>query len=92
MPRNCRFCPTSREAVVRPPATLSEANPAASAALEPCTAGAVHLSQDGRRLRAPVRSGGGLASTVAVSLLWSVALLVISAPLATLLYRRRTTG
>ena len=27
-------------------------------------AGAVHLSQDGRRLRAPVRSGGGLASTV----------------------------
>ena len=24
----------------------------------------MHLSQDGRRLRAPVRSGGGLASTV----------------------------
>ena len=28
----------------------------------------------------------------AASLLWSVALLVIFAPLATLLYRRRTTG
>jgi daunorubicin resistance ABC transporter ATP-binding subunit len=44
--------------------TLSEANPAASGALEPFVAGAVHLSQDRRRLRAPVRSGGGLASTV----------------------------
>ena len=29
---------------------------------------------------------------VAASLLWSVALLVIFAPLATFLYRRRTTG
>jgi hypothetical protein len=29
---------------------------------------------------------------VAASLLWSVALLVIFAPLATLLYRRHTTG
>ena len=29
---------------------------------------------------------------VAASLMWSVALLVIFAPLATLLYRRRTTG
>jgi hypothetical protein len=29
---------------------------------------------------------------VTASLLWSVALLVIFAPLATLLYRRRTTG
>ncbi len=29
---------------------------------------------------------------VAASLLWSVALLLIFAPLATLLYRRRTTG
>jgi ABC-2 type transport system permease protein len=29
---------------------------------------------------------------VAASLLWSVALLAIFAPLATLLYRRRTTG
>jgi ABC-2 type transport system ATP-binding protein len=44
--------------------TLSKGNPAASGALEPFVAGAVHLSQDGRRLRAPVRSGGGLASTV----------------------------
>ena len=33
-------------------------------ALEPFVAGAVHVSQDGRRLRAPVRSGGGLATTV----------------------------
>ena len=40
------------------------ANPAASGALEPFVAGPVHLSQDGRRLRTPVRSGGGLASTV----------------------------
>ena len=44
--------------------TLSEANPAASGALEPFAAGPVQLSQDGRRLRAPVRSKGGLASTV----------------------------
>ena len=44
--------------------TLSEASPAASGALEPFAAGPVHLSQDGRRLRAPVRSRGGLASTV----------------------------
>ncbi len=29
---------------------------------------------------------------VAASLLWSVALLAIFVPLATLLYRRRTTG
>ncbi len=44
--------------------TLSEANPAAPGALEPFAAGPVHLSQDGRRLRAPVRGGGGLATTV----------------------------
>jgi ABC-type multidrug transport system ATPase subunit len=44
--------------------TLTEANPAASGALEPFASGPVHVSQDGRRLRAPVRSGGGLASTV----------------------------
>ncbi len=44
--------------------TLSEADPGASGALEPFVAGPVHLSQDGRRLRAPVRSRGGLASTV----------------------------
>src|SRR5271154_1086888 len=39
--------------------TLPEPNPAASGALEPYVAGPVQLSQDGRRLRAPVRSGGG---------------------------------
>src|SRR6201999_3829540 len=44
--------------------TLTEPNPAAAAALEPYASGPVHLSQDGRRLRAPVRTGGGLASTV----------------------------
>src|SRR6202789_422026 len=44
--------------------TLSEADPAAPAALEPFVAGPVQISQDGRRLRAPVRSGGGLATTV----------------------------
>ena len=44
--------------------TLSEPSPAAAAALEPFVAGAVHVSQDGRRLRAPVRSGAGLATTV----------------------------
>ena len=44
--------------------TLTEADPAASGALEPFAAGPVQLSQDGRRLRAPVRSKGGLASTV----------------------------
>jgi ABC-2 type transport system ATP-binding protein len=44
--------------------TLTEASPAASAALAPFVAGPVQLSRDGRRLRAPVRSGGGLASTV----------------------------
>ncbi len=44
--------------------TLSEADPGAPAALEPFVAGPVQVSQDGRRLRAPVRSGGGLATTV----------------------------
>jgi ABC-type multidrug transport system ATPase subunit len=44
--------------------TLSEAHPAASVALGPFVAGPVHVSHDGRRLRAPVRSAGGLASTV----------------------------
>jgi ABC-2 type transport system ATP-binding protein len=44
--------------------TLSEADPGAPAALEPFVAGPVHVSQDGRRLRAPVRSGGGVATTV----------------------------
>jgi ABC-2 type transport system ATP-binding protein len=44
--------------------TLSEADPSASAALGPFVAGPVHVSHDGRRLRAPVHSGAGLASTV----------------------------
>jgi ABC-2 type transport system ATP-binding protein len=44
--------------------TLSEAHPAAASALEPFIAGPVHASHDGRRLRAPVRSAAGLASTV----------------------------
>src|ERR1700691_2833839 len=44
--------------------TLSEAHPAASAAIGPFVSGPVHVSRDGRRLRAPVRSAGGLASTV----------------------------
>ena len=44
--------------------TLSEAHPAASDALDPFVSGPVHVSHDGRRLRAPVRSGSGLATTV----------------------------
>jgi ABC-2 type transport system ATP-binding protein len=44
--------------------TLSGADPAAAAALEPFVAGPVRVSHDGRRLRAPVRSGSGLATTV----------------------------
>jgi ABC-2 type transport system ATP-binding protein len=44
--------------------TLSESDPAASEALEPLVAGPVHSSHDGRRLRAPVRSATGLATTV----------------------------
>jgi ABC-2 type transport system ATP-binding protein len=44
--------------------TLSAAHPAAAAALEPFASGPVHVSHDGRRLRAPVRSSGGLATTV----------------------------
>ena len=44
--------------------TLTDATPAASAALEPFVAGPVHVSHDGRRLRAPVRSRAGLATTV----------------------------
>ena len=40
----------------------AEANPAASGALGTVRGRPVHLSQDGHRLRAPVRSGGGLAS------------------------------
>jgi daunorubicin resistance ABC transporter ATP-binding subunit len=44
--------------------TLTEANPDAAAALERFVSGPVHVSRDGRRLRAPVRSGEGLATTV----------------------------
>jgi ABC-2 type transport system ATP-binding protein len=44
--------------------TLTEANPEARAALERFVSGPVHVSRDGRRLRAPVRSGEGLATTV----------------------------
>jgi len=44
--------------------TLSEPNPSAAVALESFVAGGVHVSHDGRRLRAPVRNTSGLASTV----------------------------
>ena len=44
--------------------TLSEPSPGAAVALEPFVTGAVHVSHDGRRLRAPVRSASGLATTV----------------------------
>ncbi len=44
--------------------TLSVADPAAPAALEPLVAGTVHVSHDGRRLRAPVRNINGFATTV----------------------------
>jgi ABC-2 type transport system ATP-binding protein len=44
--------------------TLSEPSAAAPAALEQFVAGPVHVSRDGRRLRAPVRSAMGLASTI----------------------------
>ncbi len=44
--------------------TLSAPSPLAPAALEPFVSGAIHVSHDGRRLRAPVRSETGLATTV----------------------------
>ncbi len=44
--------------------TLSEPHPEAPAALEEFVAGPVHVSHDGRRLRAPVRSAAGLATTI----------------------------
>ena len=44
--------------------TLSEADPAAATALERFAVGTVHVSHDGRRLRAPVLSAAGLATTV----------------------------
>jgi daunorubicin resistance ABC transporter ATP-binding subunit len=44
--------------------TLNEPNDRAALALRPLTDGDVHVSHDGRRLRAPVRSGVGLATAV----------------------------
>jgi ABC-2 type transport system ATP-binding protein len=44
--------------------TLTEAHSGAAAALDSFTAGPVRVSRDGRRLRAPVRGGAGLATTV----------------------------
>jgi ABC-type multidrug transport system ATPase subunit len=44
--------------------TLNEPNDRAAVALRPLTDGEVHVSHDGRRLRAPVRSGTGLATAV----------------------------
>jgi ABC-type multidrug transport system ATPase subunit len=44
--------------------TLRHAHPAAAAALEPFVTGEVHVSHDGRRLRAPVRNTDGFATTV----------------------------
>ena len=44
--------------------TLNVPNDAAAAAPRPLTDGDVHVSHDGRRLRAPVRSGTGLATAV----------------------------
>jgi daunorubicin resistance ABC transporter ATP-binding subunit len=44
--------------------TLNEPNDEAAIALRPLTDGDVHVSHDGRRLRAPVRSGAGLAASV----------------------------
>ena len=44
--------------------TLSSADAGASVALAPFVTGSVHVSHDGRRLRAPVENSTGLASTV----------------------------
>lgn len=44
--------------------TLNAPNDEAAIALRPLTDGDVHVSHDGRRLRAPVRSGVGLATSV----------------------------
>lgn len=44
--------------------TLSHADLAAATALEPLVAGPVHVSQDGRRLRAPVDSVSGFATAI----------------------------
>ena len=44
--------------------TLNAPDPAAVGALVPYVAGAIQVSHDGRRLRAPVRNGDGLATTI----------------------------
>ena len=44
--------------------TLTEPDPAAAAALAPLVTGEVNVSRDGRRLRAPVNVGSGLATNV----------------------------
>jgi daunorubicin resistance ABC transporter ATP-binding subunit len=44
--------------------TLHAPDPAAEGALRPFVAGAIQVSHDGRRLRAPVLSVGGLATTI----------------------------
>jgi len=44
--------------------TLSTADADAVSALDPLVSGAITVSHDGRRLRAPVRSGAGLATAV----------------------------
>ena len=48
--------------------TLSQADPAASSALQSLVTGRLQVSHDGRRLRAPVQSAAGLATTVVRSL------------------------
>jgi len=44
--------------------TLQAPDPAAEGALRPFVTGAIQVSHDGRRLRAPVLSAGGLATTI----------------------------
>jgi hypothetical protein len=43
---------------------LTGANPEAGSALAPFVAGHVHTSHDGRRLRAPLENGAGVATTI----------------------------
>jgi ABC-2 type transport system ATP-binding protein len=45
-------------------ATLTEPHPGAVAALAPLVDGPVHVSEDGRRIHASVRTGSGLATSV----------------------------
>ena len=44
--------------------TLTDPHPGAVPALQPLVAGEIHVSHDGRNLRAPVRSGSGVATMV----------------------------